>query len=130
MSTPTVRWCDRTLLRAPYFLLCTTEARYLEMCRQLDIPYPSPWLNPGAHATAHMLTHEGRDICIVTIDGKLAKSYSGIAIAALLVHEAVHVFQFLCRSIGEHSPSSEFEAYAIQNISEELMEAYSRETVP
>jgi hypothetical protein len=43
---------------------------------------------------------------------------------ALLVHEAVHIWQDVKHRIGEDNPSSEFEAYAIQNISQELMLAY------
>ena len=47
---------------------------------------------------------------------------------ALLVHEAVHVWQAFCEDIGEKSPSDEFEAYSIQSISYELMTAYANKT--
>ena len=53
-----------------------------------------------------------------------APHLSGVQIAAMLVHEAVHVWQTIRRSIGETSPSSEFEAYSIQHIAQELMSRY------
>jgi hypothetical protein len=43
----------------------------------------------------------------------------------MLVHEAVHVWQFHCENIGEREPSIEFEAYSIQAVSQFLMEAYA-----
>lgn len=43
---------------------------------------------------------------------------------ALLVHEAVHLWQDARRVLGEKEPSAEFEAYAVQSISQRLMEAY------
>jgi hypothetical protein len=48
-----------------------------------------------------------------------------IQIAGLLVHEAVHLVQRFCSDIGEHQPGAEFQAYATQWISQELMEQYT-----
>lgn len=47
-----------------------------------------------------------------------------IEVACVLVHEAVHIWQWWMRYIGERDPSEEFEAYSIQGIAERLMEAY------
>lgn len=41
----------------------------------------------------------------------------------LIVHEAVHVWQQALEAIGEDKPSSEFEAYAIQGITQDLLSA-------
>lgn len=35
---------------------------------------------------------------------------------ALIAHEAVHVWQFICDEIGEESPSKEVSAYAVQMV--------------
>jgi hypothetical protein len=56
--------------------------------------------------------------------GSVAEGITGLQVAALLVHEAVHVWQLFRESIGEHGPSKEFEAYSIQAISQRLMERY------
>lgn len=53
---------------------------------------------------------------------------SSIDVAALLVHEAMHVWQAFCEHVGEKSPSDEFEAYSIQSIFHELMTAYANKT--
>lgn len=47
-------------------------------------------------------------------------------IHALLLHEAVHIFQHLCKVIGEDCPSSEFEAYQIQFIANSLFNMYDK----
>lgn len=47
-----------------------------------------------------------------------------IGVAGMLVHEAVHVFQRYCAYIGEHEPSKEFEAYAIERIFTNLANEY------
>lgn len=44
----------------------------------------------------------------------------------MLTHEAVHIWQEIKLQLGEKEPSYEFEAYSIQNISQNLMEAYKR----
>lgn len=43
----------------------------------------------------------------------------------LLAHEAMHVWRDIRRQLGERKPSSEIEAYAIQNILSNLMKAYT-----
>ena len=56
------------------------------------------------------------------------EKHTGIEVACLLVHEAVHIWQRTCEDYGEHRPSAEFEAYAIQNISQQLMQSYREQT--
>ncbi len=43
--------------------------------------------------------------------------------AALIAHEAVHIWQRIRLELGEDSPSSEFEAYSVQSICQRLFEA-------
>lgn len=43
---------------------------------------------------------------------------------ALILHEAVHIWQHIKDAIGEKEPSKEFEAYSIQRISQNLFYLY------
>lgn len=63
---------------------------------------------------------EAAIVCVGSVKGKTKEQ-----IYALLVHEGVHVWQAIRRSLGENAPSSEFEAYAIQNIVQSLFEAWA-----
>lgn len=60
--------------------------------------------------------------CIVCI-GDVSED-APTRVAALLVHEAVHVWQEVRRVMGETDPSSEFEAYSVQSISQKLFDAF------
>jgi hypothetical protein len=62
------------------------------------------------------------DCVIVTlrIDPKTPKH----KVLALLVHEAVHIWQETKRHYTETNPGDEIEAYCIQGITESLFEAY------
>ncbi|WP_284090481.1 hypothetical protein [Acinetobacter pittii] len=52
-----------------------------------------------------------------------------IEIYGLLLHEAVHVWQKVKKLMGEKEPSSEFEAYSIQAIAQDLFEMYEESEV-
>ena len=54
---------------------------------------------------------------------------TGIQIAAILAHEAVHIWQLIRREIGEDKPGDEGEAYAVQHITQELLQAYADLTI-
>ncbi len=47
-----------------------------------------------------------------------------IEVYGLLLHEAVHVWQKVKKLMGEKEPSSEFEAYSIQAIAQDLFKMY------
>ena len=53
------------------------------------------------------------------------KEHTTAQVYALLVHEAVHMWQEARARIGEIAPSQEFEAYAIQALSQRLFEEYA-----
>ncbi|OTT38761.1 hypothetical protein CAS79_11720 [Acinetobacter pittii] len=52
-----------------------------------------------------------------------------IEIYGLLLHEAVHVWQKVKKLMGEKEPSSEFEAYSIQAIAQDLFKMYEESEV-
>lgn len=120
-------WLDRALVRGPFLFLATNEAEFRRAMRHLKVaPHEQgTWITPNADATTHTLNNpEGSMCCVVSINAR--PGHTGIQIAAMLVHEAVHVFQKHCDRIGESNPSEEFEAYAIQGIAQRLMTAFGK----
>ena len=118
------RWLSREVIAGPHMALCLSEREYLRVCRHLDFADPPHWIGAGA-ARTHIFERGDRLVAVVCMgDARLDKE--PIQIAALLVHEALHVKQHLFDSMCEHTPSAEFEAYTVQAIAQELMYEYAR----
>ena len=124
-----VQWLNRSLIIGPYLCLCTTEKEYHAVMDYLKVPAHQrcPWVGKRANAATHLLENQDHGLVAVVCLGDVSRR-SLVDVAALLVHEAVHVWQAFCEDIGEKSPSDEFEAYSIQSISYELMTAYANKT--
>ena len=120
------RWLDRDTVRAPHTTLCLSEASYLQAAREYGISSPPAWLAPGHGACVHHWERPYERACVVCL--RVEDGDDPITVAGSLVHEAVHIFQALCESIGESEPSKEFQAYSIERISERLMREYVRQT--
>jgi hypothetical protein len=122
-----MKWADRSLMQCSYcYGLCTDEASFKRELRRMGIPSDeSPaWVsNEQSDATVHYLENESRKAAIVCV--RVTPERTGIEIAGLLVHEAVHIWQAHCDDIGEKTPAVEQEAYGIQNIAQNLMEMYA-----
>ena len=122
-----MKWCDRALWQCRYsYGLCLNEKDFQKQLKSMSVPPHQwvSWVTPGADATTHFLNHpEGAKAAIVCLDTE--KNLNGIQIASVLVHEAVHIWQEHRREVGEHEPADESEAYAIQALSQRLMEAYA-----
>lgn len=123
-------WLNRNLANpAPYFTLCTTEKMFYKELRALKIPlgqYPPFLSTKQSNATTHTLENsEGRLCAVVCIHPRT--DLDPLVVAGILVHEAVHLWQTYCQDIGETSPSSEFEAYGIQHLAQQLMYEYKRQ---
>ncbi len=126
------KWLDRTLfVSSHYITLCTTEKLFKKTLKCLNIAkkdrpeFLSAW---SSSATAHFFEHREDKkasvvICVGSTEGKTL-----IQVHALLVHESVHIWQEIKAYLGETNPSVELEAYAIQNISQQLMLEYERQT--
>lgn len=125
------RWMGRALIEIPfYWALCLSEQAFHEELGVLKVPresWPADWVTRGKDATCNWLQHPERDkeMCML-ICLRDAHKHTPIETAGLLVHEAVHVWQEIRTHMGEKEPSSEFEAYAIQRISLNLMDAYAK----
>ena len=125
-------WLDRAVIVSPiYYGLCTNEAGYHKLLRGLKVPkdtWPS-FVLPNSGATTHYFTtEEGKVSAIVCI--LVPKGITLIQIHSLLTHEAMHLWREIRQQLREEEPSPEFEAYAIQAISQNLMYSYEKQTTP
>jgi hypothetical protein len=130
-SNPMTKWLNKTLIEGDHLCTCFTEQEYYKLLKSLKVPIAEwdRWLLPESLATTHYFdTPKGSRVSIVCIPIK--PEADGIDVATLLVHEAVHVVQEYFRYIGEDNPGSEIEAYAIQNVSAALMNAYRDRLFP
>ena len=124
-------WCSRAIVTLHNFYgLCTTEKMFQRELRKMNVPkadWPAFIATPQSDATCHFFDNpEHGESCIVTLRDTAGRD--PVTVAGLLVHEAVHIWQRYRESIGERTPSHEFEAYSIQWISQELMFAYVSQT--
>ena len=119
-------WLDRTLLVGPYLALVTSEAEMLRLTREAKVTPPEHWCgNDGWDACTHTWRKGTELICIVAINPKYTKDMPPTHVAALIVHEATHVWQETKDKIGGNI-GNEAEAYAMQNICRELFNAYAK----
>lgn len=116
-----IKWRGDALIVSPDYCLVLSEKDYHLALDEIEIPKDGRnlWIsNDRSNATVHTFG-ENHVVCL------RYKSEDLIAIYSILVHEAVHIWQNFCEKIGETSPSTEFEAYAIQQISINLMGMYN-----
>ena len=123
-------WCSTELILSPVkYSLCTTEKLFHKELRRLGCPrntWPKFTSNDWSGAAAHSFVSDSGKISVIVCI-RPRSEHTGIQIASLLVHEAVHIWQEIRAVIGEKEPSSEFEAYSIQMISQNLMEQYANQ---
>jgi hypothetical protein len=123
-----IKWMDRAVFVSPiFYALCTTEKAFYSQLRKMKIPKENwpPFLPQGADACTHMMETEKHAAAIVCMQKERGQTKRGYY--SLLVHESVHVWQRIREDINEDRPSSEFEAYSIQQISLNLMEAWDKQ---
>lgn len=123
----TTKWNDRALIVGPYVTLVQSDKQFQAAMKHCRIPKDErgAWIQtPQSDATAHFLeAPHGGLTCIVAL--RVREGTAPIQICALLVHEAVHIWQRFKARIVEIDPSPEFEAYSVQAIAQGLMLAYS-----
>lgn len=117
-------WCEG-FLRLPHdYGFCPSEKAWYALAKasKRDLgAYP----NGAAMTTLFQSTERKTRTCIVTVGIRTPRETVN-----LLVHEAAHVWRDIREGIGEKEPSSEFEAYALQNIVDELIRAYEKTRGP
>lgn len=122
MVNDKISWLDTALIVSPIkYALCKSEEVFYKTLKKHRVPKSQwpPFINAGSDATTHLFSRGRDEFCIVCLGstGGMTKTQ----VHALLVHEAVHIFRWVKERIGEDFPSSEFEAYSIQAISQRLM---------
>lgn len=123
-----VQWINQTLVLGPSVALVTSPKQYRAALRRFGVSDDEPWITDGAHAcTSAFESAAGKVFCVVSVDLEATRELSPIDMTAVLVHEAVHVWQRAADVMGGDL-GRELPAYAVQNISAELMRAYERAT--
>lgn len=115
-----VVWCDKGWMSLCYGFCPNEKAWNYEMKRLGIKPLP-PY--PTSDAAVHHFENAGehRACVIVTMT---AEAKTGTEKVGMLVHEAMHVWRAMKEEIGETHPSSEFEAYSMQCVTQSLIEAF------
>ena len=126
-KTPKANWLDRGLFQGGYLALVTSQAEFEKVLADIKMAeYTDAFVPNGWPACTHTFSNvDGSIACIVGLDLAHCAEQDPIDVAALLVHEAVHVWQQNESAAGKLGCfGTEGEAYAIQNISTRLMSAY------
>ena len=122
-----IKWCKRTLISSPlHYSIVTSEKLAIAEMKRLKIDERFNFVIPGYDATTQFFRSEGNnDIAMVYFFNY--REHKSIMNYAMIVHEAVHIWQCIKRHIGEDEPSKEFEAYSIQRIAQSLMYEYKEQ---
>lgn len=122
-----VKWLDRSIAVSIHYCLVTSEEMFYRELRRLKLSrdeHPDFIASKQSHGTTHFLVHEGKQVAMVAIR---PEKRDLVEIHGLLVHEAVHIWQRTREVMRERDPSSEFEAYSIQWVSQQLMWEYRKQ---
>ena len=119
-------WLDRFVGRAgPYLTLCLTPAEFEAALAHMGVVRPWPeFVLSGTAASTHFYENPKGDL-VALVNLGAHPDLSGVEVYALHVHEAVHIWQHYLEDLREKHPGSETQAYAMQAISQELIQAYS-----
>ncbi len=103
---------------------CPSEAAWRREMKRLRCDSPWPKKTNAAGYTQWMRNDKtGEGVILVCVFPRA--ECDALEVIMTLVHEAVHVWQFLCEHIGEERPGIEMEAYGIEHIARGLVEAYT-----
>ena len=106
------------IFKSPFSHLKYTLIRDLKDCKKIGIKKKLINLN-GGNASSNFLTNEKDEMLIVVYIPRT--DIDMLYQRALVVHEAVHIWQEIRTMMNEKEPSIEFEAYSIQKIAQDLM---------
>lgn len=113
-------WCEMFLRLPHHYGFCPSEKTWHALAKSSKRDLGS-YPDNAATTTLFQSTDRKTRTCIVTVGIRTPRET-----ISLIAHEAMHVWRDICQGIGEEHPSSEFEAYAVQNIIDELIQAYEK----
>ena len=114
-------WCNTWIFGGAFcYGFCPSAKAWHATMKRLG--YVASYPTTAGHAT--IFTKDNQRTVVVTVAESHDKG-DGVVVSSLILHEAVHVWQEWYSLIGESDPSAEFEAYMIQHIYIELMDAYT-----
>lgn len=123
------RYLERALMFSKvWYCLVLSEREYHAELRRLKIARGDggPFLPDGHHgAEVTWISFEGRICGIVKIDPAHCLKLLPCQVYAMLVHEAVHLWQRHAKEIGSDNAGEE-EAYAIQRYAQALIHEFDR----
>lgn len=118
-----VIWCDRAFFPV-YYGFCPSESAWKRETKRFkvtDAPYPQ---QDGRVTFFEKGPSARKEVAAIVTIHEAADKMSAVSVMALISHEAAHIWQKIREEMGEHSPSPEFEAYAIQDIVLKIGAAY------
>ena len=125
-------WLNRALFESPYcYRLCVTEKDFHSELKRLGIPKgsrPAFLKTTHANATTNFFEASNGELCaIVNLRKEDGLKRKKSEVYGLLIHEAMHIWREGREHLGEFSPSSELEAYAVQRIAQNLIWSWRKQ---
>ena len=132
MKNSEFRWLRKDIHSlALHYCLCLDEATFHAELKRMGIhERPNMLKSATAQATVHFVKHGDGRTHVALVCLPEWKKRTPAQIAGLMVHEASHIFDKHCDLIGEYEPSSEFKAYSLQLITQELMLSFLQQSMP
>jgi hypothetical protein len=110
---------------------CPSKAAWLRFVKEEQIkdrPYPN--YEGSVAASTLRCSVVGRKenlyVAVICLSDELDKKYktNPVLVTSVIVHEVMHVWQSVLIHMQEHEPGEEFEAYGVQFIFYEILNAY------
>lgn len=107
-----------------------SEAAWKRQMKRMGLDEPYPSSGGDARCTTFEMRSVNRTVCLITIRDPSVLVDNDGRLVELLTHEATHAWQQTTTSIGEESPSPEFEAYSLGHLVRGLFEAFKEAHAP
>lgn len=112
--------------RGPYpvsIAFCPSEKAWNKTMKKMNIQSPNPYPKNDA-CVSYFQAHGGHVSAIITVSSRFGKKTCPVSLTGLIIHEVTHVWQKVLENMGETKASSEMEAYGMQFISLQVMDAF------